>query len=197
MKKSTESLAIGIIALTILSLFFTGIQTQEGLIIMMLALVAIIITLNRTLLGKTSRFLESWEGSDKSRLEYDVDKSIRNSLLQKEIGKKEKKIIIYHILSILEEFKTVDVTIIYSDLNIEIFTLNKIIELLQAKKVIDSTYPPMTSLPIITEKDNKKSRKLRKQIIETTIDIPIGYKLKKKKFILEMDEYLGSGKQDK
>ncbi len=197
MKKSTESLAIGIIALTILSLFFTGIQTQEGLIIMMLALVAIIITLNRTLLGKTSRFLESWEGSDKSRLEYDVDKRIRNSLLQKEIGKKEKKIIIYHILSILEEFKTVDVTIIYSDLNIEIFTLNKIIELLQAKKVIDSTYPPMTSLPIITEKDNKKSRKLRKQIIETTIDIPIGYKLKKKKFILEMDEYLGSGKQDK
>jgi len=113
-----------------------------------------------------------------------------------ELGEREKKLLIFHILTQLEKRNSMDLAEIAGELDVGIYALNDLVRFLDKHKVISVIYPPMKSLPVIRESDPGKSRKLRKQIYRTVAKKSLLGKPIKEEFTREVSEYLESRKRD-
>lgn len=112
-----------------------------------------------------------------------------------ELDPKEKKLLVFHILTLIEKKKTIDMSEIAADLEVSIYALTDILRHLSKHGYVNVIYPPMKSFPVIREGDPEKSRKLRRQIYHAIAKKNIMGKPIKENFAKEVEVYLQERKR--
>jgi len=112
-----------------------------------------------------------------------------------ELDEKEKKLLIFHILSAVEKTNQLDMNEIAQDFDISIYALTDIIKFLSKHELVHVIYPPMQSLPVLREGNSNKSKAFREKIYQLVskknlLGMPI-----KEDFAKEVADYLESRKR--
>jgi len=112
------------------------------------------------------------------------------------LGMKEKKLIIFHILTLLDRKECVDMNELAADLNVSIYTLSEIVKFLGKHKAATVIYPPMHNFPILRRGDRAKSMGLRQGIFREIAKKNILADAKIDDFAREVEEYLQSMRRE-
>lgn len=111
------------------------------------------------------------------------------------LDRKEKKLLIYHILSQLDKSKSLDMSELAGELNVGIYELTSIVRLLGKHQAVSIIYPPMHHFPILRKGDPNQSKKFRLKIYgELTKKSLIG-EPKLEEFAKEVEDYLETMKR--
>ncbi len=76
-----------------------------------------------------------------------------NSKDQKKLSNKDKKLLIFYIVDLVERKESVDMRDLAKDLNISIYDLAEIIKFMSQHKFVTAIYPPMRDFPILRKGD--------------------------------------------
>jgi hypothetical protein len=114
-----------------------------------------------------------------------------------ELGNKEKKLLIFYILTKVEMKGQIDMSDIAAEIAVSIYDLNDIVKMLNKYKAIGVTYPPMHNFPIILKGDHEVSTRLRMNIFRSMTQKNILKNPKIEDFAYEVEEYLATMKRKK
>jgi hypothetical protein len=106
------------------------------------------------------------------------------------LGDKEGKFLVFYILTQLEKKQHIELSELATDLNVSIYELNKLVQLLGKKGVVEVVYPPMQNFPLLMQGDYDKSRKYRRSIYAAYAKNSIPGEPKLEEFAKEVGEYL-------
>jgi hypothetical protein len=81
-----------------------------------------------------------------------------------ELGDKEKKFLIFHILMQLDSKEAIDMGELAGELSVSIYELNSIIKTLGKIGAVEVIYPPLQNFPILRRGDPQKAHKLKTSI---------------------------------
>ncbi len=179
MKENTKTMVGVIVAFTALLVLLLGFGSQLSLYVVVVAVILIaVVTRDSDINYLTGSFSPSGKKEEGG------------------LDEREKKLLIFHILTLLERRKTIDMAEIATELDVSIYALNDLVRFLDKHKVVEVIYPPMKNLPVIREGDSKKSRRLRKQIYRSVAKKNLLGKPMKEDFTREVEEYLQSMRRD-
>ena len=108
----------------------------------------------------------------------------------KPLGLREKKLMIFHLITLLERKESIDVNEIVADFNISVYSLSDIIQFLSKSGVANAIYPPMHNFPILRKGDLEKIRKMKYGIYREVSRTSIFRESKMAEFSKEVNEYL-------
>jgi predicted transcriptional regulator len=171
-----KAASIGVILLTVVSvIIYFGIESKVSLYILVGAILIVALISKggiETDFSQSSRGYRNMQGGED------------------EMRGREKKLLIFHILALVEDKKSIDMEEIATDLDVSIYKLNDIIRFLGDHGLVNVIYPPMKSFPILRESNPKKSRICRTQIYRSLAKKTILGKPLKQEFAKEVAEYL-------
>ncbi|HHQ44815.1 MAG TPA: hypothetical protein ENN13_01600 [Candidatus Altiarchaeales archaeon] len=133
--------------------------------------------------------------------EDSIGKSVKNQLAGLSSGTaltgNDKKVLIFHILTRLEERDSLNMEEFASEFDFPIYSLNSLVEWLEKRRIVKLTYPPMKNLPVLHLTDKGKSRTLRNQLYEVLAPKDLlGNKLKKE-FARDITDFLAKHRRGK
>ncbi len=106
------------------------------------------------------------------------------------LGDRERKFLIFHILTLLEKKQSIEVKELASELNVGIYEFIGIIQLLGKHGALEVIYPPMQDFPLIRKGDAEKSRKYRMGIYNELAKDKMPGESRMDEFAREVSEYL-------
>lgn len=106
------------------------------------------------------------------------------------LGDRERKFLIFHILTLLEKKQSIEVKELASELNVGIYEFIGIIQLLGKHGALEVVYPPMQDFPLIRKGDAEKSRKYRLGIYNELAKDKMPGESRMDEFAREVSEYL-------
>ena len=135
-----------ILALTVILVLYFGFESRVTLYLVLISLIfTVSIVFMSSEYGKLDRLLSK-------------DKVI------KRISVKDKKLILYYILNILLQRKTLRMQDLALDVGLELAEVHPLVKFLEDRGIIKFMYPPMESVPLIIEEDSAKAILLARQI---------------------------------
>jgi len=120
---------------------------------------------------------------DKAKISKNDDGSAK-------LGEKEKKFLIYHLLTLVEKKEAVDMKDLAGELNISIYELNEIIKFLNKHEAITVMFPPMENFPIIRQGKPDINMKLRLSIYQALAKKNLLGEVRLEDFAKEVEDYL-------
>ncbi|MBD3387385.1 MAG: hypothetical protein GF416_00340 [Candidatus Altiarchaeales archaeon] len=103
---------------------------------------------------------------------------------------REKKLLMYYLLELLDHKKTIDMKEIATDLDISIYTLTDILKFMSKHDIIKVIYPPMRSFPVIRVDDKEKSEAFREKLFLALAKKDLLGNPVKEEFNKEVKEYV-------
>ena len=95
------------------------------------------------------------------------EKSPKEVIPLDELGNREKKLLMFHILAKTEVKGQLDMSEMASEIEVSIYELNDVVKTLSKYNAISLMYPPMHNFPIILKGDPEVSRTVREFIFKT------------------------------
>ncbi|MFH1054839.1 MAG: hypothetical protein V1744_01960 [Candidatus Altiarchaeota archaeon] len=111
------------------------------------------------------------------------------------LDSKEKKLLTFHILALLEKKEDVDMNELAEEFNTSVYQLNDIVRMLGKHELVTIFYPPMHNFPILRRGDAEKSRKFRLNIFKSIVKGKESNGSKMDEFAKEVEEYLENVKR--
>ena len=81
------------------------------------------------------------------------------------LTKREKKLLIYHILCRVEKAQTIDMSDLAEELNVSIYALADLIKFMDKHNVLKVIYLPLKSFPVLRRGDEEASTKYKEMIL--------------------------------
>ena len=172
----------GVLLFVLLAIVYFGFESKISLYIIIVGIILVAFMTKEG--GETDYLMDTFGFAKKDETAGELDD-------------REKKLLIFHILSHLEKRKSIDMEEIAVDLDVSIYALNDLIRFLDKHGIVEVIYPPMKNLPVMREKEPKKSKKLRKQIYYSVAKRNLLGKPMKEEFTREVAEYLESRKRER
>jgi len=116
--------------------------------------------------------------------------AMKDAAGKNELGDRERKFLIFHILTLLEKKQSIEVKELASELNVGIYEFIGIIQLLGKHGALDVIYPPMQDFPLIRKGDPETSRKYRMGIYKELAKDKMPGESRMDEFAREVSEYL-------
>jgi hypothetical protein len=107
-----------------------------------------------------------------------------------ELGEKEKKFLIFYLLTELERKESIDMGELTAEFSISIYELNNIIRLLGKHGAIEVVYPPLQNFPLIRKGNPEVSKKYRISIYQALAKKDILGETSLEDFAREVSQYL-------
>ena len=147
-KRSHENAqAVMLVGIVVLILVFSGLGARLGSYLVFAAIVFASFYLRKELTKETP-----------------LDKRLHKAGKGMKLTGGEKRLLIYYLLGQLDEADSVDLNRMESEFVFPTFTVNNVIKWLEKKGLIKTSYPPMSSLPVIQYNAEKKARKMMDKI---------------------------------
>jgi hypothetical protein len=108
----------------------------------------------------------------------------------------EKKYIIFHLLTKLEENNSLNMEEIASEYDFPIYSLNNLVEWLERHGIVKLTYPPMKNLPVIRLENKTKCHNLRKRLFKSMAPRDILGNPLKKDFVRQISDFLAKHRRN-
>lgn len=151
-------------------------------------LVVIIVIMGLTLKTQSSTQIEY------SSSNYAKKRKLEKAFSGGKLDNKDKKLLMFHILTVLDKKETIDMSELAADFEIGIYELNDVVRFLSKHELVTIMYPPMHNFPIIRRGDSAKSLKFRAGIFHSTSKTATKDP-KMEEFAREVQQYLETKKR--